>query len=179
MNLTNNSMLGTLDFSGTEITKLDLSQNNNLTQIFFVDTDIVNLDIGTGKNIYSFTQTEGNPHQTGDFKIEVDFTVTDDTFSVKEKLGFNEGEIKITSGAILNGDVISNYEIGQPIVYEYTVGSYEYVSGAQPQHFDVTMEVTLNPVKAESAISIINLDNIKKVYDGKPVNLTKQNQIQL
>ncbi|WP_304681311.1 leucine-rich repeat domain-containing protein [uncultured Clostridium sp.] len=173
LDLTNNSMLGTLDFSGTEITKLDLSQNNNLTQIFFVDTDIVNLDIGTGKNIYSFTQTEGNPHQTGDFKIEVDFTVTDDTFSVKEKLGFNEGEIKITSGAILNGDVISNYEIGQPIVYEYTVGSYEYVSGAQPQHFDVTMEVTLNPVKAESAISIINLDNIKKVYDGKPVNLTK------
>ena len=173
LDLTKNSMLGTLDCSGTEITKLDLSKNANLTQIFFVDTKIVNLDIGTGKNIYAFTQTKDEPHQTGNFKTEVNFTVTDSTFSVREKLGFNEGEIKITSGAILNGDVISNYEIGQPIVYEYTVGSYEYVSGAQPQHFDVTMEVTLNPVKAESAISIINLDNIKKVYDGKPVNLTK------
>ncbi|WP_300884780.1 leucine-rich repeat domain-containing protein, partial [uncultured Clostridium sp.] len=169
LDLTNNSNLGVLDCSGTKITKLDLTNNNYLTQLYFSNTKIINLNIGNGKTIYYFEPEEGKDH-TSQLNTVTNFTVTDSTFKL-DQLGFKEGEITIKSGAKLEGNIVSEYKIGTPIIYEYSPGSY--TNGMNGSSVKLSMEVTLNPVKGESAISIIHLDNIKKVYDGKPVNLTK------
>ena len=179
LDLSDKPFLYYLEIGGTGIKEIDTSGNPLLSSFFCSDTQITSLDVSKNAKLSSFTcknnklgflnlgtQSIHPALFNLDTQVTTEMKISGGEFDITEKFkGIDSDKIKIISGAIRSGDVISGYQAGVPVIYEYNCGTNKGES--------VILTVTLNLIKSESSV-IIN-KNPGKIYDGEPVSLSKEN----
>lgn len=181
LDLSNKTVLSYLEIGGTGVKEIDTSGSPLLSSFFCSNTQITYLDVSHNSKLSNF---ECRNNQLGylnlgvqsintallklDTQVTAELTIKGNEFDITEKFkGIDPTKINVIKGGELNGNLMSNYHAGTPIVYEYDCGTNKGEA--------IILQVTLNLVKSESSI-IIN-KNLDKVYDGKPVVLTKDDLV--
>ena len=176
LNLAYNPNLTYLNCHYAPLTSLDVSQNTKLTTIACGYSKLQGLDVS--KNVLLDTlQVQQTPFAwinigNNNTKLwrflkddaDIVLPVTSNTFDITKAFkGIDADKITITSGGYLNKatGIVSGYQLGVPIHYEYDCGNSK--NGKEIQ------KVTLTPVKNNIQIHI-NKD-LNKTYDGMPVTL--------
>lgn len=178
IDLNNNPLVNYLEIGGTGITEIDTSKLPLLASFFCSDTQITSLDISQNLKLVSFEcsnnklgflnlgkQSINNVLFRLDRSATIETVISEKTFDITEKFkGIDVGKIKVISGGKLNGSIISDYSVDEPLIYEYDCGTNNSDK--------IILTVTLNFAKSESSISIDK--SLGKIYDGKPVALNKE-----
>lgn len=179
LDLSKNKALQILDVDFTNIDELDISANLALEQLYCSDTNIKRLDVSQHKNLsvlscadtpLAYLNIGNNEKLTALNKTDstVNLDVIGSTFSIREAFkGIDPQKMTMISGGQLDKEtgMISDYQIGTPIVYRYHCGT----SGNGEETMQVTLH--LNVVKGNSIITL-NKD-LNKTYDGQPIELSK------
>ena len=134
LDLSKNVILEYIDCSNNNISALDISNNPELTYLLIPGTNIEGIDVSeltklthisvTGGNI-AWLNVGNNPNlQVSADENTISMTVPAGSFDITEMLpGIDAGKITIVSGAEINGNIISGYTEGTPIVYTYNCGT--------------------------------------------------------
>lgn len=148
LDLSNNKELEWLGCEGTKIKSLDVS-NQQLKYFYCNNNQFSWLNLGKQK-LYEYNIPENK---------YINLVETAKSFDITQAFdGIDVNKITSISGAELNGNIVSNYKLGTPIIYTYDCGKV-YTK-------DVTLTVTLNLCKNESEITI--LESLNKEYTGEP-----------
>ena len=178
LDVSNNPNLSFISCLGTGISKLDVSNNPDLEELYCYDTEISGLDVSHNPKLKNLSCYDtplawlfiGANNQLTDenFKIsdsELTMHIDADTFDITQAYpGIDSSKITILSGAKLNGNIVSGYQAGTPIVYEYNCGIVS--SEMAPKKLKVTIEL----LKNDSMIELVG--NLDMVYTGQPVTPT-------
>ena len=113
IDVSQNKNLVTLKLSFTSIQGVDVSGHDNLRNLLVLGNSFVWLNVGDNANM-SIAAGEGM----------AELTVPEDGFDITECFpGIEAEKITIVSGGTLEGNIISEYEEGTPVVYHYNCGT--------------------------------------------------------
>lgn len=193
LDLSNNTKLEVLKCSNTQLNELNLSNNKSLRYLDISYTNIIGIDLTENDNLEALHRSDlyggkYNPiawinYDTLNFaKQEISITrasqfdidVIGDSFDITKTFpGIDTNRINILSGGTLNGNVISGYKQGVPLIYKYYIGKTYYVGVEAPDYMNyltVTLDLDIRQ-KSDSTINIYK--ELDKYYDGVKVVLTK------
>ena len=176
LDVSKNTALGGLFCYNTNIKSLDVSNNTALAVLYCHDTNITSLDVSKNTNLHSlyFDRTAMVYCNLGDMNCTyfkplerntIDIDLKGDNFDiVKEYPGIDVSKIKIISGGILEGNIVTFNDINTPVVYEYDCGTNK----GNP----VTLEVTLRPNVVNKGDTSININKtLDASYTGNSVTV--------
>lgn len=176
IDVSHNPELSILTLANTKITTLDLSKNINLKgNLNIMGTPIKYLDLRNNTQLKNFfpgsslqvVEIGNNPniiiHSPG---LNTSYSYIDvygSSFDITQVIpNINPSQVTITSGGELKGSIVSGYQAGVPIIYEYNCGT----SKDGPIKLKVKLTVTIHKVD-----SILNFttESMDKKYDGEAV----------
>lgn len=176
IDVSHNPKLSVLTLANTDIAALDLSENINLKEnLNIMGTPIKYLDLRNNTQLKNFfpgsslqvVEIGNNPniiiHSPG---LNTSYSYIDvygSSFDITQVIpNINPSQVTITSGGELKGSIVSGYQAGVPITYEYNCGT----SKDGPIKLKVKLTVTIHKVD-----SILNFttESMDKKYDGKAV----------
>lgn len=148
IDLSKNTNLNYLDISNTKIQGIDVSNHDSLLSLMVTGNSFVWLNIGDDANMFLYT-SEGM----------AELTVPEKGFDITEYFsGIETEKITIVSGGKLEGNIISGYEEGTPLVYNYNCGK---LNGE-----DVVLTATLNlSVKEEESSKVPDDEESSTISD--------------
>jgi len=168
VDLSNNLKIESLDCSDDDIEEIDLSNNLELVSVNLGETLVKGVDLSKHDKITDLTISETfvwlNIGNNENLEINMqdghaDITVEAEGFDITEMFpGIDAGKITIKSGASIDGNVVSGYEEGTPIVYQYDCGTA--LEGK------VVLNVTLDPEVVEEEIPDVTPDDKVDTEDG-------------
>lgn len=151
LDVSNNPALISLSCYNTGIGSLDVSNNTALTYLTCSNTPLAWLKLGVHSSLAIIDKSSS----------VVDLAVTGDSFDMAQAFaGIDISKVTNIHGATLNGNSITGYTLGTPIIYTYDCGNDVYGNS-------VTLDVTLNLVKSDSDIQITG--TLDTTYTGKPI----------
>lgn len=178
LDLSNNVNLERLSISETKIHELNLNNALHLDYLNIANTCINGLDLtnhyavsitsSANNNLAWFNLSDSNIIKFNNFK-EInnvfDITVAKDSFDITKIFpGIDPNRIYDVENATLNGNIISGYGNATQIKYKYKCSNKQYPI------LEVILNIT-HPPKADSSITIN--DELGKIYDGKEIDLSK------
>lgn len=172
LDVSNNPMLWRLDCSVNALESIDLSKNMNLINVNLSYTKIQGIDFSNHENLNNLMVT-GNSFvwlNIGDDMNGIiytdegmaELTVPENGFDITEYFsGINTEKITIVSGGKLEGNIISGYEEGTPVVYTYSCGTLNN------EEFMLTVTLNLSVKKDETSTTPgSDKDETSTVPDG-------------
>lgn len=157
LNVSNNPALTRIECDNTGISSLDVSNNLKLMTLSAQNTKLTTLNLEVNNDLQT-VHLEGSPiyaMTVGDKTIKtkiyldnaaMDFKIPTETVDLTTLLpGIDPDKVTIVSGGKLNGNILSGYKTGTPVVYTYDYGQAKL----QP-----TLQVTLNITVAEDGVEI-------------------------
>lgn len=146
LDISNNPKLEYVDCSANEIEELDLGNNLEIISLNLFDTKIKGIDVSANKKLEdlsigsSFTWLNVGDNEKLIVNMSdgtADLTVEADAFDITEVFpGINPEKISSISGATLEGNIVSGYKEGTPVIYTYDCGT--------DMNGNVILNVTLN-----------------------------------
>ncbi|MCR1841684.1 hypothetical protein [Murimonas intestini] len=161
LDVRNNTNLQELRCSGTMLASLDVTRNPLLRELDCTDTSPAYLDLGSaGIGLLSRPMASAVSYAPGGKTFDITGAF----------LGIRAGRIHILSGGTLDGNILSGYKRGIPVIYEYSCGT----NNQNEEILTVTLTLDLPP-KTDTSVSIEK--DLDKLYDGMPVSLSDSDLI--
>ena len=154
----NNPKLLRLECDGTAVSSLDLSQNLKLMTLCAQNTKLSTLNLEVNNDLQTI-KLEGSPiyamsigYKTAKTRLYLsetvlDFEVAGESVDLTTLLpGIDPAKVTIVSGGILEGNMLSGYANGTPVVYTYDFGQVKN---------QAELRVTLNITFEEKAEAVV------------------------
>ena len=182
LDVRNNTSLQELRCSGTMLTSLDVTRNGNLQVLNCSGTLLGGLDVTGNPLLRGLDCTDTSPAylDLGTAGIDllsrpmassVFYAPGGKTFDITGAFpGIHADRIHILSGGTLDGNILSGYKRGIPIIYQYSCGT----NNLNEEILTVTLNLDLPP-KTDTSVSIEK--DLDKSYDGMPVSLSDSDLI--
>lgn len=182
LDVRNNTSLQELRCSGTMLASLDVNRNGNLQVLNCSGTLLGGLDVTGNPLLRELDCTDTSPAylDLGSAGIgllsrpmasAVSYAPGGKTFDITGAfLGIRADRIHILSGGTLDGNILSGYKRGIPVIYEYSCGT----NNLNEEILTVTLTLDLPP-KTDTSVSIKK--DLDKSYDGMPVSLSDSDLI--
>lgn len=160
-----NTPLTSLDVSGCEKLKSLNVENTGLTYLDVSKNTALSTLYAEGSPIYAISTGE-NESITLEMATEMEITVPANSFDVVTHMPFLDVEkLKVTSGAVSNGSIMSEYKEETPIVCVYRDGGVKIT---------ITLHLTVGQVEEKLAISEENFpDNKFRKYVSEKCDSNK------
>ena len=171
LDISKNINLVELNCSNTLIEELDVTMLASLEKLWVWHTGIGFLNVSNSPNLKLLDTPQTNlayldwgtadlDELYWDSATSIDLSIDSKSFDITQVFqGIDISKVHITSGATLDGNNLTDYQIGKPITYTYNCGTVK----GNP----FTLDVTLNLVKSDSTIQITG--NLDMTYTGKPI----------